>query len=212
MKLFFTLLLFTSSAAFCQQKEYLVKNNGDTVWGNINLKNKIFYVTSPNATAINADNVSMVKSEIYKGTVVFSGNLLTYSDNLYDFELDYINKGITDTVLLLEPIYSTPKINLYYGTNDYKTPFYFYKTPSNPKPVQLVVRFYLEGGLSSYFNEPAKYLIGRGRIVIAEDKGYVNQLYAIMGNCKNISQTTWELLSYRSYSLKQLIKKYNACD
>ena len=37
------------------------------------------------------------------------------------------------------------------------------------------------------------------------DKGYVNQLYAIMGNCKKIQSNVWELLSYREYSFKEVI-------
>jgi hypothetical protein len=212
MKLIFTFfLLFGSGKAICQQKEYLVKISGDTIWGNIKLKNKVFYVTAQYMSEIKADAVSKIRSYNYKGGVVFSGDLLTYSDNLYDLELDYIKKGITDTVLILEEIYATPKINLYYGINDFKLPFYFYKTPSDLKPIQLVVHYYLEGGRSNYLNDPGKFPVNKAAIVIAEDKGYVNQLHAIMGDCKNISQGMWELLCYRGYSFKQIIKKYNAC-
>ncbi len=213
MKLIFAFfLLFGSGTAICQQKEYLVKISGDTIWGNIKLKNKVFYVTGQYSLEIKADDVSKIRSYKYKGSAVFSGDLLTYSDNLYDLELDYIKKGITDTVLILEEIYATPKINLYYGINDFKLPFYFYKTPSDLKPIQLVVHYYLQGGRGNYAKDPGKDPVNKSAIVIAEDKGYVNQLHAIMGDCKNISLGMWELLSYRSYSLKQIIKKYIACD
>jgi hypothetical protein len=213
MKLIFAfLLLFGSGTAICQQKEYLVKISGDTIWGNIKLKNKVFYVTAQSSLEIKAGDVSKIRSNNYKGSAVFSGDLLTYSDNLYDLEIDYIKKGVTDTVLILEEIYATPKINLYYGIDDFKLPFYFYKTPSDQKPVQLVVHYYLEGGRGNYSRDPGKYPVNKGAIVIAEDKGYVNQLHAIMGDCKNISQGMWELLSYRGYSFKQIIKKYNTCN
>lgn len=213
MKLIFAFfLLFGTGTAICQQREYLVKISGDTIWGNIKLKNKVFYITGQNSFVIKAEDVSRIRSYNYKGSVVFSGDLLTYSDNLYDLELDYFKKGITDTVLILEEIYASPKINLYYGTNDFKLPFYFYKTPSGLKPIQLVVHYYLQGGSGNYSKDPGKYPVTKGAIVIAEDKGYVNQLHAIMGDCKNISQGMWELLCYRGYSFKQIIKKYNACD
>jgi hypothetical protein len=213
MKLIFTFfLLLGSGTAICQQKEYLVKISGDTIWGNIMLKNKVFYVTGQYLSKIKAGDVSKIRSYNYKGSAVFSGDLLTYSDNLYDLDLDYIKYGITDTVLILEEIYATPKINLYYGMNDFKVPFYFYKTSSDLKPVQLVVHYYLEGGRSNHLKDPGKSPVTKGAIVIAEDKAYVNQLHAIMGDCKNISQRMWELLCYRGYSFKQIIKKYNACN
>jgi hypothetical protein len=213
MKLIFSfLLLFVSGAGFCQQKNYLIKNNGDTIWGNITLKNKTFFVTGESTLEIEADDVSSIKSSSYKGHIVFSGNLSIYSDNLYYIELDYINKSFTDTVLILEELFITPKINLYYAVNNFKVPFYFYKTPSDPRPIQLVVYYHLEGGVGNSIRNPGVYQVNRGKTVIIEDKGYVNQLHFIMGDCKKIPQTMWELLSYRSYSLKQIIKKYNKCN
>ena len=114
-------------------------------------------------------------------------------------------------MMILDEIYSTPKINLYFGKNTFKTHFYFYKTPSDSFPVQLVIRYYLQGGLANYDNDKARYRGDRSKLNIVEDKGYVNQLHAIMSECKKIPETMWELLSYRDYSLKQLIKKYNKC-
>ena len=213
MKLLFVFAsIFISISGLCQKVDYLVKNSGDTIWGDIKLKNKIFYVTGATALEIKAADVSRVKSRNYKGNTVVLCNLLTYSDNLSDLDIDFINKGSIDTVLILNEIYATPKINLYYVTDYMKTPFYFYKTPSDPKPLQLVVRYYLQGGLDNYNNDRARYMGVRSKVQIAEDKGYVNQLYALMSGCKKIPQSMWELLSYRDYSLKQIIKKYNKCN
>jgi len=203
-------LFFISFTGICQKRDYLVKNNGDTVWGDIKLKNKMFYVDG--TSAFTATDVSRIKSINYRGNTVVSGNLFTYSDNLSDLELDFIEKGVTDTVLILDEIYASPKINLYYATDKYKTPFYFYKTPSDPRPVQLVIRYYLQGGLANYTNDRARYRGDKSKVQIVEDKGYVNQLYAIMGDCKKIPQPMWELLSYRDYSLKQIVKIYNKCN
>jgi len=190
----------------------LIKNNGDTIWGDIKLNNKIFYVKSASPLEIDANDVRKVKSNNYKGSVVLRCNLLLYADNLADLELDYIKKGVIDTVMILNEIYATPKINLYYAVNNFKLPFYFYKTPSDPRPVQLVIRYFLQGGLANYDDNRARYRGVKSWVSIAEDKGYVNQLHAIMGDCKKIPESMWELLSYRDYSLKQIIKKYNKCN
>ena len=200
-----------SFIGFSQKNDYLVKINGDTVRGEINLKNKIFYVSSPNSVEVNADEVKKIKSDKYKGNTVVHCKLELYSDNTNDLELDFIQKGVTDTVMILDEIYSTPKINLYFGKTTWKTHFYFYKTPSDSFPVQLVIRYYLQGGLANYDNDRARYRGDKSKLNIVEDKGYVNQLHAIMSECKKIPETMWELLSYRDYSLKQLIKKYNKC-
>ena len=210
--LFFIVMLCFSFNGFCQEIDYLVKINGDTIRGEINLKNKVFYVSGPNSIEVNADEVKKIKSSKYKGNTVVHCKLELYTDNVNDLELDWIQKGAIDTVMILDEIYSTPKINLYFGKNNFKTHFYFYKTPSDPFPVQLVIRYYLQGGLANYDNDKARYRGDKSKLNIVEDKGYVNQLHAIMDGCKKIPVTMWELLTYRNYSLKQLIKKYNKCN
>jgi hypothetical protein len=210
--LFVICSLLMSVTAFSQKGDYLIKNNGDTVWGDIKLESKKFYVKGTGLTEIEADQVAKVKSSKYKGSAVVRCNLVLYEDNLADMELDYMKRETVDTVMILDEIYSTPKINLYYGVNDFKTPFYFYKTPSDAIPVQLVIRYYLQGGLANYNDDRARYRGNKSKVSIVEDKGYVNQLHAIMGDCKKIPEAMWELLSYRDYSFKQIIKKYNKCN
>lgn len=213
MKILFVLAsVCIGLTGFSQKGDYLIKNNGDTIWGDITLKNKIFYVNGTSLSEISAEEVITIKSGKYKGNTVVRCKLQNYSDNLVELDIDYINSSITDTVMILNEIYSTPKINLYYGQNNIKTPFYFYKTPTNPKPMQLVIRYYLQGGLANYSNDPARYRGEKSKVYMVEDKGYVNQLRAIMGDCKKIPYTMWELLSYRDYSLKKVIKKYNKCN
>lgn len=207
----FICCLFLSGMCFSQKNDYVIKVNGDTIWGKISLKNKVFHIAGADEADINASDVIKIKSSNYKGSAVVQCRLQLYSDNLDEIELDFIRKGYIDTVMILDEILATPKINLYYGVNNYKTPFYFYKTPADSFPVQLVVRYFLQGGLANYTNDRPRYRGDLSRVNIVEDKGYVNQLHAIMGNCKNISETMWELLTYRDYSLKKVIKKYNKC-
>jgi hypothetical protein len=213
MKLLFFLASFCISLiGFSQKGDYLVKTNGDTVWGSIKLNRQVFYVNGTSSIEILADDVAKIKSVNYKGNTVVHCNLLLYTENLAELDIDYIKKGNIDTVLILDEIYATPKINLYYVVNDFKLPFYFYKTPTDPKPVQLVIRYFLQGGLDNYERDRARYRGDRSRVQLAEDKGYVNQLRAIMGNCNKIPEPMWEMLSYRDYSLKKVIKKYNKCN
>lgn len=213
MKILFAFAaLFISLTGFCQKEDYLVKNNGDTVRGYIEYKNGLFHVGETKPVEVKADDVAWVKSKKYRGNILYSGKLRLYSDNLIDFEFDYTKREVVDTVLLLDEIYSTPKMNLYYGQSDLKLPLYFYKTPTDPRPIQLVISYHLEGGLANHRNDPIKYRGENSRVYIVENKGYVNQLKAIMGDCKKISEPMWELLSYRDYSLKQIIKKYNKCN
>lgn len=212
--LFFFAVIFIPASLSGQNNDYLVKTNGDTLRGNIELRNRTFYISGPGSakTEVNVDEVNKVKSVNYKGNTVVHCLLQLYTDDLDEFELDWIKRGVLDTVMILDEIVSTPKINLYFGQSDFKLPFYFYKTPSDPFPVQLVVRYYLQGGLANYTSDRARYRGDRSKVNIVEDKGYVNQLYAIMRNCANIPEGTWEILTYRSYSLRQLIKRYNSCD
>ncbi len=208
----FLLAVCISLNSFSQKGDYLVTTAGDTAWGSISLKNKEFLVNGNKQLVFNADEVLKVKSSDFKGQTVLHCKLETYTDNLNELSIDWIENGIIDTVMVLDEIYSTKKINLYYATSKLKTPYYFYKTPSDNKPVQLVVRYFFQGGLANYTRDRAKYRGEKSSLNLAEIKGYVNQLRAIMGDCKKISEPMWDLLSYRNYSLKKLIKKYEKCN
>ncbi len=204
------LITFTTSA---QTKSFVITHTGDSLFGAVKLKNGFFIITSPgNRKEINADNISRVYAEQFKGNVVVHCNLHLYNDNISELDLGYLPVKEIDTVMVLKEVYSSGKMNLYFGTDDLKTQYYFYKTPTDPAPVQLVVRYYLDGGLTSYSNNRAAYRGEKSRIHIEVDRCYVNQLKAAMGDCETISQTTWDLLDYRVYSLKNLIKKYNSCN
>ena len=137
--------------------------------------------------------------------------LLLYSTAYEELEMGLMKRKASDTVLVLDEIYSTPKMNLYYAKDKRLVPYYFYKTPQDSLPVQLIVFYHLDGGLGNYGNDPGKYANERSKTTIIEDKGFVNQLYAIMNGCKKFSEIDWELLAYSEYSLKRVIKKFNKC-
>jgi hypothetical protein len=206
------LFLFLSLHCFSQQKDYLVKINGDSVFGKIRLKNKIFSVTTGESSqTIKSNEVKLVSCNNYKGTIVVNCNLQLYNDDLSELEMGWADVKASDTVMILQEVYNTPKINLYLGTDDFKRQYYFYKTPLDSFPVQLVVRYHLGGGLTAYAAHPEENRGERAKVHLEEDKGYVNQLMMIMGDCGKIPEGMWEILTYREYSLKQLIKRYNRC-
>jgi hypothetical protein len=205
--------LLISTAGFGQKKSFLVTDTGDSIYGTIKLRYKSFIVNTPAGTQqIAADHVRRVYASNFKGSTVVHCMLHLYTDNLAELEMGSTPLKERDTVLILQEVYTSDKMNLYFGTDDIKTQYYFYKMPSDPVPVQLVVRYRLGGGLSAYYANPAEYRGDKSRVHIEEDKGYVNQLKAAMADCDAIPETTWDLLDYRVYSLKNLIKKYNECN
>ena len=169
-----------------------------------------FLLVSTNAQP--AIDVKKVYAEKMRFHTVVPCKLHLYIDNLTELELyeGYANMDI-DTVMILDEVYSTPKMNLYWGVDNLRRQYYFYKTPADPLPVQLFINYFLSGGESLIGKVAAtdNYFGGSRHIEI--QKGYVNQLRSIMGDCKKISEGEWEILDYRIYSFKSVIKKYNKC-
>jgi hypothetical protein len=211
-----TALLFISilvcSNSFSQKNDYIVISNGDTLWGRIKLKNKMFHIINQDTVSISAGEVRKIKSDNYKGSTVVPCKLVTYTDDLQFLDLYFVKNEATDTVMILDEIMTTPKINLYYGVSNFRTPYYFYKTPADSLPIQLIIKFQLQGGMSNTVLEGNTFGgYTSSSVNIVEDKAYANQLYSIMGDCKKIPEGMWSLLKYRDYSFKQLIKRYNKC-
>jgi hypothetical protein len=214
MKFTFTFyVLFISFICVAQPKNYLITATGDSLYGKINLRGNLFTVENTSfVKEISVDDVRKIHCNTIKGSTVVHCMLHLYSDNIYDLELDYIPMTRKDTVMVLKEIYTTDKMNLYFGTDNARVQYYFYKTPADPVPVQLVVRYYLGGGLTSFTRNPADSRGEKSRMHIEVDKGYVNQLKNVMSDCETISAEVWELLDYRDYSFKKLIRKYNNCN
>lgn len=197
-----------------QSKNFIITNNGDSLFGKIKLQHKVFTIsgTGGQTQIIDADNVKKIYANNFRGNTVVHCRLYLYTDNLSELDMGYAPTKDIDTVMVLKEIYTTEKMNLYFGTDNLKSQYYFYKTPTDSVPIQLVVRYYLGGGLNGYALNPAANRGEKSRIHIEENKGYVNQLKKAMGDCEGIPETTWELLHYRDYSFKNLIKKYNECE
>ncbi|MBX2935288.1 MAG: hypothetical protein KF825_13665 [Ferruginibacter sp.] len=210
---FLFLIVYNLCAIICfaQKKDYIIKNNGDTVYGKIVLKDKHFVVSAKGKQnmVVNATDVKTAHLRKYKGRFVLPCKLNTYIDNLEFLErYKYVTHQI-DTVLLLSEVYRSPKMNLYFCTDTNEQQYYFFKTPKDSLPIQLYVNYALAGGSTGY-----DYFFARGQDAITHievQRAFVNQLKLAMEDCPSISKETWLLLDYRIYSFKKLIKLYNEC-
>jgi len=169
------LFLGLSIMVFGQKKEYLVKQNGDTIYGEINVKNKEFVFTDKDSviTYYKAEEIKSVQLKKHQGSLVLLCKLNTYTDNLEYLEKNTFFSQELDTVLILTEVYNTPKMNLYWCKDDNQSQYYFYKRPEDPVPVQLYVNYTLGGGTSQ---TAMIQLHGRGSTQLVVQKGYVNQL------------------------------------
>jgi hypothetical protein len=96
-------------------------------------------------------------------------------------------------------------MNLYYVQDKEKVPYYFYKRPADSTPVQLLVKYYM------HYLEGAEIYRNQNGTQFQQQKSYVNQLQLLMQDCDKVREVDYEELDYRSYSLIQLIKRYNKC-
>ncbi len=119
--------LIANFSSIAQQPDYLVKNNGDTVYGNILLLKKTLLITSNDKTEqIDYRDVKFVRAEKKEGDL-FYGKFMYYDDNIY--QDSYVYEGVTDTMMLLKKNYSTPKMDLYSGEDNKGRKYYFVKRP-----------------------------------------------------------------------------------
>lgn len=209
---FLVCTLLFSVTAVSQKTDYLITANGDTITAQrIAIKsNSVIINNDGKTTVINIDNVRKINSSGNEQTLLHC-ILQVYTDDIMSLQIDATKPPSLDTTILLSEIYSTPKMNLYTAKDNMKSVYYFYKTPSDSVPVQLVVRYHLSGGFSSYGDNPGANRGDRSRVHVEEMKGYVNQLRTVMANCNKIPDGMWDVLSYRDFSFKQLIKRYNKC-
>jgi len=210
-KLLVVLVLAAGFSAYAQKQDFLVKFSGDTVYGSIRFREDRFLVENgPGKSDVySAHEIQQVWSKSVRNNIVVPCNLHYYSDNIQDMQVKNYRTSDRDTVMILEEIYSTPKMNLYWGTDIYGSQYYFYKTPGDRLPVQLFVKYYL----SSDNGETLTLMMSTATAALhmVVQKGYVNQLRLIMDGCGKISAADWDTLDYRGYSLKSLVRKFNKC-
>jgi|GEM_PF-1467180 len=208
---FLILLLVTRPVAFSQAKEFIIKNNGDTVNGKVTFHNRLFSIEGAGGSQENyaAADVKQVSGYGAKAGFVYTGKLILYSSNLLDLQKMYFRDEVSDTVLFLTQIYETPRVRLYQGFDNFRTLYFFYSTAASVTPVQLVVKYSLSGGTYSLAERmPFKRTPGAE---VIQQKGYANQLRAILGDCDRVPADMWESLEYTYPSLRALLKQARKC-
>jgi hypothetical protein len=195
-------IMFLQAAA--QKVEGLVMNNGDTVFCKYAVKgNFISFKKAGSAAAlVDAREVQSVFSNNNSQTVLFL-KLETFTDNPDEiFDPVSKNRSEYDTTLLLSEMYSTPKMNLYSATDNRKVQYYFVKKPQDKHPAQLLIRY------TVYYARMGE-VITWGSPNLTIQRIYIDQLKGLMTDCPKMSAGDFEIVDYRDYSLKKIIRKYN---
>ncbi len=194
------LFLFPSLSVSSQSLEgYVVLHTGDSSFGTIFLTRKVVQVIDKdeNVMSYPYSEINYAKVGSKEGRV-FSGRMMYYNDAL---ETDNVSKASSDTILLAREIFSTPKMTLYDATDALGKIHYLVARPGDEFLTSLAVSYTLGS-----FKSTANNLNPRAQ---AEIKYYAGQLKMLFGNCKQISNDEYESLSYTSYALKAIIKRYN---
>jgi hypothetical protein len=190
--------------ASAQGTQGIITKNGDTIFCDYTVKSR--YVTiKKTGSAPEMIESGKVLSAFSGGEtfVVLFLTLETYSD-VPDEIFDPLTKSRSfyDTTLLLSSVYSSPKMNLYEATDKRKVRYYFVKTPKDSLPAQLLIRY------SMYFARAGE-LTTHGSPNLTIQRVYIDQLKGLMKDCPRLSGGDFEVVDYRGYSIKRIIKKYN---
>ena len=161
---------------------------------------------------IDARDVIKVKSEYYKGTVVVPCRLILYTDNIDDYQIDHYKRDAIDTVMIPQEVYTTPKMNLYYGIKAIsRFPIIFIKRPAIRFPSSLSSDTTWRVDWANYINDRHKYMGQKIKAGYRKTRVMSTSLMPSWATAKKIQSNVWELLSYREYSFKEVIRKYNKC-
>ncbi len=204
MKTILTVLLsLPVLLATAQKSEYIVTFRGDTINGPYNLSGNVIEVSVSATEKKNfpADDVK----EVYNGSSlsqVLHFPLRTYSDNIETVQSTSYKDEVYDTTMFLKEVYNTPKMNLYFAVDKNKVQYYFVKRPEDKVPQQLMVSYSI---VRPYKDDSRP---GYTYSMLNQQRFYINQLKGLM-DCDPVSEETWNLMDYRVYSFKKIIKLYN---
>ena len=211
MKQYYLLLFSCLGFLHSFSQDLLITHKGDTLIGDVKFRGKSISITRQGKpdTVYAADDIEYIDAGGLRiGTVVHC-KLFMYSDNI-----DVVQKwnydgtaNLRDTVLILYEIFKTPKMKLFEVADKERSTYYFIKKPTDSLPVQMIVDFLP----AKYEKDPSlfKYQINFSKL--EQKRIYVDQLRVIMADCPKITGADLEIMDYRSYSFRRIIKRYNKC-
>ena len=209
MKQYYLLLFSCLGFLHSFSQDLLITHKGDTLIGDVKFRGKSISITRQGKpdTVYAADDIEYIDAGGLRiGTVVHC-KLFVYSDNIDVVQKwNYDGAEVRDTVLILYEIFKTPKMNLFEVADKERSTYYFIKKPTDSLPVQMIVHFFIQG-----YKDPSIYRNAPIVSILTQHRTYIDQLRVIMADCPKITQADLEMMDYRSYSFKRIIKRYNKC-
>jgi len=208
MKAVFFLFLFLTASLPVRSQHFIVTHPGDTLWGEIKLNGKeIALLKSDGTTRIfPADDIAYIHNSRYTGTVLHT-RLTLYSDNIDVVQKwDYKGGDIIDTVMVLKLVFKSKKMDLFQAVDKDKAMYYFVKKPTDSLPIQMIVKY----GIQTYGD---RVFLRNDAVVsvLAQQRRYIDQLTLMMIDCDKITLADLNMMDYRIYSFKKIIRRYNKC-
>ncbi|MEP7255584.1 MAG: hypothetical protein ABI666_07385 [Ferruginibacter sp.] len=202
------LILFVlfSVNAFTQSNEYIVKNNGDTVTGEVKiLAKQIKVIRTPADTVIlNSEDVRLfVRKNTAK--IVLRLILYGYTDNIDEIQSTSYRNPVYDTTILLTSIISGEKLNLFSGKDKRKVVYFFVQRQEDAAPIQLLYSIGGDMPEKASWGHPYQYVN-----YITHHRIFESQLRDMTSDCEYITEGYLKMLDYRfESSLKKFIVRYN---
>lgn len=203
MKQLFVILiaLILNNSLQAQSEDFVITQSGDTLAGNLYLQRNNLLIVNDQGTIVTPYTDLKYMRNGGKSGSVFYGRFMYYEDKI-DHDSKLADR-MTDTIILVKPIYETPMMNLLIGHDQVGTEYFFVQRPKDSLPTVLMVRYSFPGRNDL---PRAVHLSSTKKI---EAKFYLNQLKALFDNCKGIDNWDYEALEYRSYSFKKIIRRFN---
>ncbi|MBK0377674.1 hypothetical protein [Mucilaginibacter segetis] len=208
MKLFYTLLFAVSLLpAFCYgqrnfQPGYVVKFNSDTLKGTIDYREWdsnpdeiTFKTTDGNINKFTPKDIEFFEITGYEYYRTYTGNISRDETNENRIETGRDTSYTTESVFLR--IIQKGKIITLYTYRDGIKLRFFYSTPDNPQPQELIYRVY-------YNNDKVNPYTGSGRTV--NENIYVQQLSGVALKAGVMDDKLQGIMEYAAYNKSNLLK------
>ncbi|GAB2839979.1 hypothetical protein [Ferruginibacter profundus] len=201
----FILGLFLSVNSLAQSNEYIVLQRGDTVSGKVKISGKQVRVIKAVAdTAVfNSEEVRIfVKNNTAKP--VLRVVLYGYSENIEDVQSPNYSDPVYDTTVLLTPLITGGKINLFSAKDKDGVAYFFVQARQDSIPVQLL--YSLGGQMQDKESLRQIYQLVN---YVSHSRIFEDQLRERTDDCYYIKEGDLLQLNYRESSFKAFIKRYN---
>jgi hypothetical protein len=197
--------LFFSVHVFAQSKEYIVKQNGDTIAGEVIILPKQIKVLKNHVDTItlNSEDVRFyVKDKTAKPVLRLI--LYGYSDNIEEVQTYNYRNPVYDTTILLTPLITGEKLNLFTGKDKRRVVYFFVQWAGDIKAEQLLYSVGGEMKDKASWGHPYQWVN-----YVTHHLIFVDQLNEMTKECEAITVGHLRMLEYRESSLKSFVKRYN---